>query len=298
MSLRLSGTWVPLLTPLDDDGAVDLAAVGPCVERVVAAGADGLVAMGTTGEWSDLTDAERDELVREVVVTAGGRVTVLAGAGAPGTTGARERAVAAAGAGAAGVLVLPPLYWKLDADGLVRHVADVAAAVDVPVVCYDFPTLAGTALTPAIVARIAEEVPRVAGIKLSGPELRTARGVRRLAGPDLAVLIGSADLVVPAIASGAADGTIAAIANVVPEVVVATVAAALDGDDAAAARGHRQVLAALEVTGLCSPPILALKAAAAERGAPLRPVVRTRPASPLGDPAAISAAARELARTL
>jgi 4-hydroxy-tetrahydrodipicolinate synthase len=273
------GVYVPLLTPMDNDGTVDLAAIGGHVERLLAAGVHGFVALGTTGEFADLTAAERAEVAAATVEVVAGRVPVLVGVGGIGTTEACVHARAAAKAGADGVLALPPLYWKLDDDGLLRHVAAVAEAAGMPVMLYDFPALAGTSLSPAFVARAAAEVPGVVGIKQSGPELGAVHAVlERVKGKraDFAVLPGSTALALPALLAGA-DGAILALANVAPEPLVAMYAAVRSHDLGEAVRRHRQVVRLHALETLSSPPILALKAGARACGSPLVASVRTPP---------------------
>lgn len=295
-TLRVEGLYVPLLTPLRRDGAVDTEAVAGHVERLLAAGVDGVVALGTTGEFADLTADERAAVVAATVASVAGRVPVLAGVGAVGSADARGHARAAAEAGADGLLALPPLYWKLGGGGLVRHFAAVAGATELPLLLYDFPALAGTALTPAITGRIAATVQRVAGIKLSGPELRTVHGMLaevKARDPAFSVMVGAAELAFPALVAGA-DGLIAALANVFPQPLTALYAAARAGDLDRAAREHARVLELLAVPALSRPPVLALKAAARACGSPIEPVVRTPP----DDAEAVVTAATALARAL
>lgn len=272
--MDLRGIFVPLLTPMRADGAVDLGPLADHVEGLLSAGVDGFVALGTTGEFADLTAAERATVAAEVVRLTDGRVPVLVGVGAVGTAEACEHAKAAAGAGADAVLCLPPLYWKLDEAGLAHHFHRVAAATDLPLLLYDLPALAGTALTPVLVARVAREVPGAAGIKLSGPELRVAHGVIRQAKaqqPGFSVFVGAADLLLPALLGGA-DGGILAIANVAPEPAVRLFSAVTRGALAEARDQHRRILELLTVPARSSPPIRALKEAAG-----LAPHVRTPP---------------------
>lgn len=276
--MRIAGLYVPLLTPLGEDGSLATDAIGGHVERLLAAGIDGVVALGTTGEFADLTGSERATVVAATVDAVAHRVPVLAGVGGIGTAEACTHARAAAGAGADGLLALPPLYWKLGEGGLVRHFAAVATATDLPTLLYDYPALAGTALQPSLVRRIAE-APDVVGIKLSGPELRAVHGVlsgAKTRDPGFSVMVGAADLAFPALVAGA-DGMIAALGNVAPEPLAALHAAVRDGELDQAARHHARVLELLEIPGLSTPPILALKAAARTAGSPLEPVVRTPP---------------------
>jgi len=277
--MRIAGLYVPLLTPLRADGSVATEAIDGHVGRLLAAGVDGVVALGTTGEFADLTGSERATVVAATVDAVAHRVPVLAGVGGIGTAEACAHARAAADAGADGLLALPPLYWKLGEDGLVRHFLAVATATDLPTLLYDYPALAGTALLPALVRRIAEEAPDVVGIKLSGPELRAVHGVlsgAKTRDPGFSVMVGAADLAFPALVAGA-DGMIAALGNVAPEPLAALHAAVRDGELDQAARHHARILALLEIPALSTPPILALKAAARAAGSPLEPVVRTPP---------------------
>lgn len=292
----MRGLYVPLLTPLQTDGSLDTGAVTGHVHRLLAGGIDGVVALGTTGEFADLTGPERRAVVTATVEAVAGRVPVLVGVGAVGTTEACEHARAAAAAGADGLLALPPLYWKLGEGGVVRHFDAVASATDLPMLLYDFPALSGTPLTPGLVDRIVREVPGVAGIKLSGPELRTIHGViaaARARDGDFAVMVGAAELAFPALVAGA-DGMIAAIANVAPEPLAALYAAVGAGDLDEAGPHHARILELLAIPAQSSPPVLALKAAARDWGSPLQPVVRTPP----DDPRGAVERARECARTL
>lgn len=293
---RFRGLYVPLLTPMAADGSLDAPAVAGHVQRLLDGGVDGLVALGTTGEFADVTAAERTQMITAAIAAAAGRVPVLVGVGAVGTTTACTYAAAAEAAGADGVLSLPPLYWKLSESALVRHFAAVCEATSLPVLLYDFPALAGTALTPALVERVARELPQVVGIKQSGGELRVAHQVVtrvKPIRPDFAVMTGAAELVLPGLLAGT-DGTIAAIANVSPEPLAGLLTAVRSGDVTAAAAQHREVLRLLAIPALSAPPILALKAAAAAFGSPLTPVVRTWP----DDPPSVIAAATDLANRL
>lgn len=281
MGARIAGLFVPLLTPLSEGGAVDTPAIAGHVERLLDGGVEGLVALGTTGEFADLLADERAAVVAATVTAAAGRVPVLAGVGAVGAAEACGHARAAASAGADGLLALPPLYWKLDDDALLRHFESVAAATDLPLLLYDFPALAGTALSPALVERAAA-MEKIIGIKQSGPELGVTHAVlRRVKAerPDFSVMTGAADLVLPGLLAGT-DGTIAAIANVDPGPLARMLAAHRAGDLTVAAACHEDLRTHLPIAALSRPGILALKAAARALGSPIEPVVRTWPADP------------------
>ena len=126
------------------------------------------------------------------------------------------------------MLVLPPLYWKVDQDGMAAHFRAVAAATDRPVVLYDFPALTAAPVPASLVARLAADTPRVAGIKLTTRDARAiaaATTAARAERSDFAVFTGFEDLLAPAVALGA-DGTISGLANLVPDLVIELLAAA------------------------------------------------------------------------
>lgn len=294
--MDLAGAFVPSFTPFDEEGRLELGAVPGHVDRLLAGGVTGILAAGTTGEFADLTGPEHAKVVAAAVAAAAARVPVLAGVGAVGTTEACAHARGAAEAGADGLLCLPPLYWKLDEDGLVRHFTAVAEATSLPLLLYDFPSLAGTALTPPLVERLAAEVPSVVGIKQSGPELRTVHTVLQRVKrhrPEFAVMVGQADLALPALLAGA-DGVIAAIGNVAPVAVARLVEAVRAGELEAARGWHERIRWLLTITTGVTPPVLALKAAAHAAGSPVRPVVRTTPEDAEGVRARAAALAGDL----
>ncbi|MEU6647346.1 dihydrodipicolinate synthase family protein [Saccharomonospora sp. NPDC046836] len=265
--MRLAGLWPALLTPLHDDLSVDDRALRALVEDLISRGVDGVVPLGSTGEFTEFDATERRAILDTVVGAADGRVPVLAGVSGLSTRETCVHAAQAREAGADAVLVLPPLYWKVSDDRIVDHVAQVADAAGLPVVVYDFPALTMQPLTPAVLARLASEVPAVIGAKLTVRDLMAitaALTAVRVHRPDFAVVTGFEDLVVGAMWAGA-DGAVSGMANVIPDEMVALVAAVRDNNDDLAER-YRTVLDAFDVYGLSLPAIPGLKAAAAAIG--------------------------------
>ena len=196
-NVKVSGLFVALLTPFDTSGQLDRAALTGLVEHTLRDGVDGVVALGTTGEFADLTPGERLAVVETTVAAVRGRVPVAVGIGALGTAEACAHAVVAKDAGADAVLSLPPLFWKLDDAELFEHFATVARATDLPVLLYDIPVFAGASLSPALVRRIAEELPSVVGIKLTVPDFGSISSVLaavKPVRPDFSVTVGFEDL--------------------------------------------------------------------------------------------------------
>ncbi|GAB2592882.1 dihydrodipicolinate synthase family protein [Microlunatus antarcticus] len=293
--MKLSGLWVALLTPFEPDGAVDHGALRALVEDLVPRGVDGLVPLGSTGEFTELDADERAAVLRTVVQAAAGRVPVLAGVSDLSTRATCRNAVEAARAGADAVLVLPPLYWKLPDDGVFAHFTAVADATALPVVAYDFPALTGQPLSPALLGRLAAEEPRVIGVKLTVRDLdvvRKALAATRASRPDFSIVTGFEDLIPAAVWAGA-DGGISGLANVVPDELVAMVAALRAGRPDVAA-SIREVLRHFDAYDLTVPAIPGLKAVAAAVGRIPRATARL--GSGASEATVVAAAARWVTR--
>src|SRR5215210_3157806 len=212
------GLMPAMVTPFDEQGEVDLRTTEAVVERLIDAGVDGIVALGSNGEFSHLTTDERKRFAGEVAKIAAGRVPLLIGVGASGTREAVELARHAESMGADGVLVVPPFYWEVGEEALFKHFATVAESVGIPVLLYNFPMLTGIDLSPGLIARVAGEYPNVAGLKDTVTEyshivnvVREVKPVR----PDFVVLAGFEDQILPGLLAGS-DGAISGLANIAP----------------------------------------------------------------------------------
>ncbi len=137
-----------MVTPMTDDGDVDLDAAARLAVHLVDSGHDGLVVNGTTGEAPTTSDREKADLVRAVAGAVGARAAVLAGAGSNDTRHAVAMARQAADAGATGLLAVTPYYSRPSQDGVVAHLTAVADATDLPVMLYDVPPAPGCGSLP------------------------------------------------------------------------------------------------------------------------------------------------------
>lgn len=167
--MDFSGVYSVLPTPFTPTGDVDLPSLSRVVDLFVAGGVNGLTALGVTSEVARLTDRERDTVLDAVVGHAAGRVPVVAGATADGLRACIEYGRRARQAGAAAMMISPPRMPKINSDVVLRHYAEVASAVDLPIIVQDYPPISGYAMEPALLARIAREVPSARTIKLEDP---------------------------------------------------------------------------------------------------------------------------------
>jgi len=171
------GVYSVLPTPFADAGDLDEASLRRVVDLFVRAGVDGVTVLGVTGEVARLDEAERVRVAEVALDAVAGRVPVVVGATADGTRACIGYSRSALAAGAAAVMVSPPRMPKLNTDAVLRHYRSLAEAVDIDIVVQDYPPISGYHVEPALLARIAREVPRARTIKLEDPPtpFKTAR---------------------------------------------------------------------------------------------------------------------------
>ena len=212
--MRLSGSITALATPFDAAGALDRAAWQRLLDAQLAAGTQGLVVAGSTGEAATLDEAEYDWLVGTAVAAAAGRVPVLAGTGMSATskTIAATRHLASLGADAA--LVVVPPYVRPTEAGLQAHYRAVADEGGLPVLLYNVPGRTGTDMQVETVAALAAH-PQVIGIKEAHSGEERMQALLALRGEAFSVLSGDDPTAARAMLAGA-DGVISVVSNIAP----------------------------------------------------------------------------------
>jgi len=141
------GVFTALLTPFRD-GALDERALPELVELQIAAGVQGLVPCGSTGEAATLSHAEHQRVVEVVVAAARGRVQVVAGTGSNSTSEAIQLTRHAKDAGADGALLIPPYYNKPTQEGIVAHYIEIARQAAFPLLVYNVPGRTASNIQP------------------------------------------------------------------------------------------------------------------------------------------------------
>ena len=223
-----SGSIVAIVTPMADSGALDLAAWDALLDWHLAAGTDGVVVCGTTGESPTLTLEEATELTRRAAARLRGRIPLIAGSGTNDTATSIERTRRLAGAGADAVLAVTPYYNRPTQEGLFLHFTALADASAVPVILYNVPARTGVDLLPGTAARLAPH-PRIVALKEATGSLPRVAELRARCGSDLEILSGDDPSATEAMLAGA-RGVISVTANVVPQAMHALCAAAASGD--------------------------------------------------------------------
>ena len=237
---NITGSIVAMITPFHEDGSVNFDVLTHLLERQIAAGTDAILTLGTTGESSTMTHEEDDAVLRCVIETAAGRVPVIAGTGSNSTQTMLEKSLRAEALGADGLLLITPYYNKGNAEGIYRHFATVADAVNIPCILYNVPGRTGCAISVENVERLSKH-PNICGIKEASGDMSYAMKVARLVGPDFALWSGNDDLTVPLLSVGA-SGVISVFANVMPAMCRQIVEDYLSGKQAQAAANQLKYL--------------------------------------------------------
>jgi 4-hydroxy-tetrahydrodipicolinate synthase len=225
--MTFRGTYTALITPFRD-GKIDAPAFRSLIDRQVAAGIDGIVPVGTTGESPTLDTGEHLEVIKLAVEFAAGRCQVVAGTGANATAEAIELTAEAEKLGATGSLQVCPYYNKPSQEGLYLHFKAVAEATSLPIMLYSVPGRSGIEIAPETAARLAADCPNITAIKEAGGSVdRVNQLVQALPG-NFAILCGDDPLTLPFISCGA-TGLVSVAGNIIPEIMVRLVDDCLDG---------------------------------------------------------------------
>ena len=256
------GVFTALVTPFRD-GSIDERALTELVELQIAAGVDGVVPCGSTGEAATLSHAEHSRVVEVAVAAARGRVQVLAGTGSNSTAEAVQLTHHAKEAGADGALLISPYYNRPTQDGIVAHYAEIARQTAFPLVVYNIPGRTGSNVLPGTIARLAE-IDQVVGVKESCGDLNQIAHVIASVPDSFRVLAGDDWATLPMLALGG-SGVISTASNVAPGEVVDLVRAFRAGDLERARAVHYRMMPLVDAL-FCETNPIPVKAALAMRG--------------------------------
>ncbi|MDX6233122.1 MAG: 4-hydroxy-tetrahydrodipicolinate synthase [Nocardioidaceae bacterium] len=259
MTTPLSGVLSALLTPFDNDGAVDEAILRRVVDRNIDGGVNGVVACGSTGEFTTLSGSERRHLVETVIDQTAGRVPVVAQTGAQSTSEAIALSQHAEQAGASVLMVVAPYYEPLSIDETKRYLRTVAESVNIPVMLYNLPGATGVNMEPALVGELAREIENVKYIKDTSADLSQAGELIHKHRDVISTIVGWDALFLAAIAEGAA-GVMAGTANVVASQLV-SIHAAMKASDLPRAREEWEQIYPLVNAIMAAPFSAAVKTA-------------------------------------
>jgi dihydrodipicolinate synthase/N-acetylneuraminate lyase len=283
MSGLFSGVLPAVMTPFDAGLAIDDNELASSVGWLIGGGVSGLVATGTMGEASALSEAEREHVAEVVVAAASGRVPVIVGVSSDTPDRAARLARAAQRAGARGLMCTPPPSYRADDREIVAFFTSVAAATDLPLMVYNNPAVTHNDLSPRLIAELSD-VGTVAAVKETSEDCRRIPEILDLTDGHMDVLVGGDNWALEGVAAGA-TGWVTGCGVVAPAESVALLDACLAGSLDRARHIYRHLLplarldmepklvqyykAALDETGRyggpCRPPRLPLNATEAAR---------------------------------
>jgi len=267
MTTQLRGVLTALATPFTADGTIDEASLRILVNRSIAGGVHGVVACGSTGEFSTLSSSERRLVVEIVVDQVAGRVPVIAQTGATSTAEAVRLSRHAQSAGADVVMTVAPYYEPLTIDETLSYLRAVAGSVDIPVMLYNLPVATGVDLDPDTVGALAREVENIRYIKNTTVDMAQSARLIHNHGDVISTFVGWDSLLLSALAEGAA-GVMAGTANVVPAELVAVYDAVSTGNLGQAREAWARVYPLIDAI-MAQPFIPAVKAGLAAVGFPV-----------------------------
>jgi 4-hydroxy-tetrahydrodipicolinate synthase len=208
------GSMVALVTPMNDDGSLDVPALRKLIDFHIECGTDAIVSVGTTGESPTLNMEEHGEVIRLTVEHVNGRIPVIAGTGANSTSEAIELTRFAEKVGADACLLVTPYYNKPTQEGLYLHHLAVAEAVRLPQILYNVPGRTACDMLPDTVERLSA-VSNIVGIKEATGSLDRAREIIRRCGKAIDVYSGDDATGLDLMLLGG-KGVISVTANVAP----------------------------------------------------------------------------------
>ena len=216
MKLTLEGIWTPIPTPLTKQGRVDEATTRKLVDFHIEAGIDGLLPLGTSGEFALLSRKERNILVETVVDQVARRVPVVAGVSDSSIENAVQLSTDAKKAGADAVIATPPYYFTTTDEGHYHHFKTISEAIDLPLLIYNIPEWTHSFVAPETVQRLAEEK-LVVGMKYTEYNFLNLLRFLKTSGTKIAIFAGSDAMAYSNLEFGG-SGAIIGSANVAPKI--------------------------------------------------------------------------------
>ena len=223
----IKGSIVAIVTPMHEDGSLDLPGLKKLIDWHIAEGTDAVVIVGTTGESPTVTVDEHCALIKLCVDHVAGRIPVIAGTGGNSTSEAIELTHFAKSVGADASLQVVPYYNRPTQEGMYQHFKKIAEAVDLPVILYNVPGRTVADMSNDTIVRLAA-VPGIVGVKDATGNLARGTELLRAAPKSFAVYSGD-DATAMALMFCGGKGNISVTANVAPRAMHELCVAAMSG---------------------------------------------------------------------
>lgn len=239
--MKLGTIVTAMITPFDEDGALDTREAARIATWLVERGNDALVVAGSTGEGQTLSAQERKAIIAAVKDAVGTRAVVIANAGSNDTRDSVASVAAAQEAGADAILAVVPYYNKPTQSGMIAHFGAIAQATPLPVVIYNIPGRTGANMLAETLLQLARTHANIAGVKESSGDLLQIGTILAEREPGFTVFSGDDHLFLPCLSMGA-DGVVGVASHLCSPQYRAMLDAYRSGDTAEAARIHRSLL--------------------------------------------------------
>ena len=245
--LPAHGVLVPLVTPLHPDGTADLESLTSLIDFTTGSGVDGVLVLGSSGEWLWLAAAERARVAERATSYASTRTHVMLGVPHHGTADTADAAARLGALGPGSLLVSAPAGDRSSPAELMRHYEQIASRVDVPLIAYEVPSRVGSLLGPDLICRLGE-AGTIAGVKDSSGDIVGGRMISQATRhlPEFVSYTGCEQCIDAAMLGGF-SGAIPGLANVFPQFHVALMARAAVGDWQGAAEIQNAIIELIDI---------------------------------------------------
>jgi 4-hydroxy-tetrahydrodipicolinate synthase len=249
MTLKLEGIWCPMATPLNASGeGINLDSAKRLVNFLIENGIDGLLPLGTSGEFALLSDEERASLLKQVIDSANGKVPVVAGVSDPSIGRVIESAKMAKDYGADGVIATPPYYYAAGNDGLYDFYKQVSESIELPLMIYNIPDWVGKLVPVDVVKRLADEK-LVVGMKYTDFNFLNLLDFIETSGKEIAIFTGEDALASSTLEFGG-NGAVIGVTNVAPNLSASIYDSFVRGDLQAAREAQKKLVPLIKGIGL------------------------------------------------
>ena len=249
----ITGSLVAIVTPMHEDGSVDLDSLAGLIEHHIEAGTDGIISVGTTGESATLSHDEHQVVIEKTIQCVNGRIPVIAGTGSNSTAEALELTKVAHELGADACLLVVPYYNKPPQEGLYQHFKLIAESVPIPQILYNVPGRTSVDLHNSTAIRLSH-IDNIIGIKDATADIERGRKLIEQS-PDDFVSYSGQDTAAMDLMLAGAKGTISVTANVAPKLMHEMCTAAVAGNTDLAVELNNKLMPLHEAMFIESNPI-------------------------------------------
>jgi 4-hydroxy-tetrahydrodipicolinate synthase len=270
---KWEGIFTIMLSAFTREGKIDENAMRRSINFVMERGVHGLVFLGSTGEFPYIQMKDKKRIIDIAVNYANGKLPVIIGTSAFGLDDVLELSKYAQNAGADGLMIALPIYYKLSKESIIAHYEAIASKIDKPIILYNFPATTHLEMTPDTVIKLAE-IDKVVGIKESIRDLKQIETVIKGVKKPFSTFVGGSTYLLEVLKMGGA-GAADPLANMLPEYVVAVYNAFKEGNLTKADEANNKLKGLRSITASAPNAIhAAIKEAMSARGIPIETVVK------------------------